>query len=127
MGVPTPSCTPNCPAHPAPPIAPGLPTQLHLFYRPLSSSCTDCRMTGHSWGLGLGLGWRKGAQVLPADGDGGHPPPPAQPALPIAPAGRWAHSLIGEKNVPEARCLSWLRGSLGWEGVGTPQEQWEEC
>lgn len=60
------------------------------------------------------MGWRKGAQILPADGDGGHPP---WPALPMASAGRWAHSLIGEKNVPEARCLSRLRGGL-WPWVG---------
>lgn len=58
----------------------------------------------------------------------GDTPPPGGPVLPMASAGRWVHSLIGEKNVPEARCLSRLLGGLwpwvgGWArlGVGTLQ------
>ena len=48
---------------------------------------------------------------------------PPCPALPMASAGRWVHSLIGEKNVLEARCLSRLQGGLwpwdgGWGGPG---------
>lgn len=39
-----------------------------------------------------------------------------RPALPMALSARWVHSLIGEKNVPEARCLSRLQGGL-WPWV----------